>query len=62
MQFIYAHYSLREKMISLGYKEIMKSVKGDTTFYVFHNNCDKYSTFSSDEKRKMLFTNKLNFI
>lgn len=62
MQFVYVQESLREKMLSLGYKEIMKCNKGNIPFYIFHNNCDKYSTFSIEDKRKMMFTNTLNFI
>lgn len=62
MQFIYVDESLREKMISLGYREIMKCNKANKPLYIFHNNCDKYNTFSIEDKRKMMFTNKLNFI
>ena len=62
MQFIYVEEELREKMISLGYKEVMSCNTNKRKYYIYYNNIDKYSSFSSLEKRKMLFTNKLIFV
>lgn len=61
--YIYVETDLEEKMLSYGYRKLLKCQLKGKEYYVFQNKSNNdFKTFSLEDSKRMFFTNKLYFV